>query len=67
MIAHRTPYYFSFDRYKLILSFVQHASLAYYNSILNEKLKHIAITDYLTNLYSRNHIDNSNKKSNGTR
>lgn len=63
MIAHRTPYYFSFDRYKLILSFVQHASLAYYNSILNEKLKHIAITDYLTNLYSRNHIDKVIKKA----
>lgn len=63
IIAHRTPYYFSFDKYKLIQSFIQHASLAFYNTILKEKLKHTAITDYLTNLYSRNHIDKIIKKA----
>src|SRR5690625_454115 len=57
IIAHRTPYYFSFDKYKFTQSFVQHASLAFINSVLKEKLKQIAITDYLTNLYSRNHLD----------
>src|SRR5699024_4527034 len=53
IIADRTPYYFSFEKYKFIQSFIQHASLAFFNSILKEKLKKTAITDYLTKLYSR--------------
>ncbi|MEI3606066.1 GGDEF domain-containing protein [Pseudogracilibacillus sp. SE30717A] len=57
IIAHRSAYYFNFEKYKFVQSIVQHASLAFYNSILKEKLKQIAITDYLTNLYSRNHLD----------
>src|SRR5690625_4526024 len=57
IVVHRTPYYFSFDKYKFIQSFVQHASLAYTNSILKDRLKQTAITDYLTKLYSRNHLD----------
>src|SRR5699024_3476043 len=54
---HKMPYYFSFDTYKFIQSFVQHASLAFTNSILKEKLRKTAITDYLTKLYSRNFLD----------
>lgn len=57
IVAHRTPYYFSFDKFKFIQSFVQHASLAFTNSVLKEKLKQTAITDYLTKLFSRNHLD----------
>lgn len=57
VIAHENPYYFSFDKYKFVQSFVQHASLAYANSMLKEKLRQTAITDYLTNLYMRNYLD----------
>lgn len=57
IIAHEKPYYFSFDKYKFVQSFVQHAALAYTNSMLKEKLRQTAITDYLTNLYMRNYLD----------
>lgn len=57
VLAHEKPYYFSFDKYKFVQSFVQHAALAYANSILKEKLRETAITDYLTNLYMRNYLD----------
>lgn len=57
VIAHEKPYYFSFDKYKFIQSFVQHAALAYTNSLLKEQLRETAITDYLTKLYMRNYLD----------
>lgn len=57
LVAHESPYYFSFDKYKFVQSFVQHASLAYMNAMLKEKLRLTAITDYLTKLYLRNHLD----------
>lgn len=57
IVAHTHPYYFSFDQFKFIQSLVQHASLAFINSILKEQLRLSAITDYLTKLYSRNYLD----------
>jgi len=57
VIAHENPYYFSFDKYKFMQSFVQHAALAYINSMLKEQLRKTAITDYLTKLYLRNYLD----------
>lgn len=57
VIAHEKPYYFSFDKYKFVQSFVQHAALAYANSILKAKLRETAITDYLTGLFMRNYLD----------
>lgn len=57
IIAHETPYYFSFEKYKFVQSFVQNAALAFTNSMLKEKLRKTAITDYLTQLYMRNHLD----------
>lgn len=57
VITHPNPYYFSFDTYKFIQTYVQHATLAFTNAILTERLKRLATTDYLTQLYSRNHID----------
>lgn len=55
--THEKPYYFSFDKYKFVQSFVQHAALAYTNSMLKEQLRKTAITDYLTKLYMRNYLD----------
>lgn len=57
VIVHENPYYFSFDKYKFVQSFVQHAALAYTNSMLKERLRQTAITDYLTKLYLRNYLD----------
>lgn len=57
IVVHSKPYFFSFDAFKLIQSIVQHASLALSNTILKEQLKKTVITDYLTQLYSRNYLD----------
>lgn len=57
IITHPNPYYFSFDTFKFIQTYVQHAALAFTNSILTERLKRLATTDHLTKLYSRSHID----------
>lgn len=57
IIMHQNPYYFSFDTFKFIQTYVQHAALAFTNSILTERLKRLATTDHLTKLYSRSHID----------
>lgn len=54
---HPLPYYFSLDKFKMIQSFIQHASLAFQNSVLQEQLQVMATTDYLTKLYSRSHLD----------
>ncbi|MGM8213826.1 diguanylate cyclase domain-containing protein [Virgibacillus sp. W0430] len=56
-ILHEAPYFFSFEKFKLMESLVQHATLAISNSVLKDKLEKAVITDYLTNLYSRNYLD----------
>lgn len=62
IIIHENKYSFSFDTFKLMQSLVQHFTLALANSILNEKLKAVAITDYLTKLYSRNYLEEEIQK-----
>lgn len=57
ILLHHNPYYFSFDKFKFLKAFVQHVSLALGNSILKERLNQLVITDYLTELYSRNFLD----------
>src|SRR5699024_8932240 len=57
LMAHSSRYYFSHDTYKLFQSLVQHASIALINTYLKEQLKQTIITDYLTQLYSRNYLD----------
>lgn len=57
LLAHSSRYYFSHDTYKLFQSLVQHASIALMNAYLKEQLKQTIITDYLTQLYSRNYLD----------
>ncbi|MFB4166752.1 diguanylate cyclase domain-containing protein [Virgibacillus sp. JSM 102003] len=57
IILHEDKYFFSFENYKLMQSLVQHSTLALTNSILKDKLEESVITDYLTKLYSRNHLD----------
>ena len=57
IILHSEPYYFTFDQYKLMISLVQHSTLAFDNIILREKLERSVITDYLTQLFSREYLD----------
>ncbi|MEC5421910.1 sensor domain-containing diguanylate cyclase [Virgibacillus sp. C22-A2] len=57
VIMHEEPYYFSFEKFKLMQALVQHSTLAVTNTILKDKLEKAVITDYLTKLYSRNHLE----------
>lgn len=57
VVLHNKPYHFTFDHFKLLQSLVHHSTLAFTNSILHEKLQKMVVTDYLTGLYSRHHLD----------
>ncbi|WP_052345814.1 sensor domain-containing diguanylate cyclase [Paucisalibacillus sp. EB02] len=57
VVLHREAYAFTFDHFKLLQSIIHHSTLAFVNTILAEKLKKAASTDYLTQLYSRNYLD----------
>src|SRR5699024_11068145 len=57
IVMHENGYFFSFEKFKFIESLVQHATLALMNTTLKEELQQSVITDYLTKLYSRNHLD----------
>ncbi|WP_249872020.1 sensor domain-containing diguanylate cyclase [Oceanobacillus saliphilus] len=57
VIVHKESYHFSFDQYKLIQAIIQHSTLAMANTILKYKLEQAVITDYLTELYSRNFLE----------
>ncbi|TWI56947.1 sensor domain-containing diguanylate cyclase [Halalkalibacter nanhaiisediminis] len=54
---HRDAYHFTFENFKLLQSLVHHSTLAFTNSMLHEELERLVITDHLTKLYSRNHLD----------
>ncbi|WP_406944585.1 diguanylate cyclase domain-containing protein [Halobacillus sp. SY10] len=57
IVLHKEPYYFTFESFKLLQSLVAHSTLAFANSILREELEKAVITDYLTKLHSRVHLD----------
>jgi len=63
MIMHQSPYFFSFESFKLLQSLVHHASLALTNSMLREELKVLVTTDHLTKLHSRNFLDDKIQRS----
>ncbi|WP_010678442.1 sensor domain-containing diguanylate cyclase [Bacillus timonensis] len=63
IVLHESPYFFSFDKFKLLQSLIHHSSLAFTNSILREELEKLVITDYLTKLYSRNHLEDCIQES----
>ncbi|OEH91915.1 hypothetical protein BFG57_03440 [Bacillus solimangrovi] len=60
---HKHPYFFTFEKFKLLESLVHHSTLAFVNSMLREKLEEMVITDYLTKLYSRNFLDDYIQKA----
>ncbi|UOQ46136.1 diguanylate cyclase [Halobacillus salinarum] len=57
IVLHHTPYFFSFESFKLLQSLVRHSTLSFANAMLREELEKTIITDYLTKLHSRNHLD----------
>ncbi|WP_040207619.1 sensor domain-containing diguanylate cyclase [Neobacillus jeddahensis] len=63
IIMHESPYFFSFDTFKLLQALVHHSSLALTNSLLREELKKMVIIDHLTNLYSRKFLDEKIQQS----
>ncbi|GGA82297.1 sensor domain-containing diguanylate cyclase [Ornithinibacillus halotolerans] len=56
-VLHPEAYAFSFDQFKLLQSIIRHSTLAIVNTILKDRLEKVASTDYLTQLYSRNYLD----------
>ncbi|MDQ0196981.1 sensor domain-containing diguanylate cyclase [Neobacillus ginsengisoli] len=57
IVMHQEPYFFSFEKFKLLQLLIHHSSLALTNSILREELEKMIITDHLTKLHSRNYLD----------
>ncbi|MBC5638636.1 GGDEF domain-containing protein [Ornithinibacillus sp. BX22] len=57
IVLHQDSYAFSFDEFKLLQSIIRHSTLAFVNTILKEQLQKAASTDYLTQLNSRNYLD----------
>jgi diguanylate cyclase (GGDEF)-like protein len=53
----KPPYTFTFEMYKLFQSLIHHSTLAVTNSMLRDKLEHLVKTDQLTELYSRNYLE----------
>ncbi len=56
-VIHSAPYHFTFEQFKLLQSIIHHSTLAFTNSIMHEELENLVITDHLTRLYSRSHLD----------
>lgn len=56
-VMHRNSGYFSYDNYKLLQVLSGHIGLAITNAVLHAEVRRMAITDHLTGLYARNHLD----------
>ncbi|AWX59285.1 sensor domain-containing diguanylate cyclase [Brevibacillus brevis] len=57
LVADSRYHFFSFDDYKLLEIFGQHASLAMTNAVLHNEMERMVITDNLTGLYTRKHLN----------
>ncbi|MGG1222135.1 sensor domain-containing diguanylate cyclase [Brevibacillus formosus] len=57
LVADSRYHFFSFDDYKLLEIFGQHASLAMTNAVLYNEMERMVITDNLTGLYTRRHLN----------
>ncbi|WP_050616068.1 diguanylate cyclase domain-containing protein [Bacillus testis] len=57
VVMHRDTYHFTFDMFKLLQSLIHHSTLAFTNSILREELERMVVMDHVTQLYSRNYLD----------
>jgi len=57
LVADSRYHFFSFDDYKLLEIFGQHASLAMTNAVLHTEMERMVITDNLTSLYTRRYLN----------
>jgi len=57
LVADSRYHFFSFDDYKLLEIFGQHASLAMTNAVLHNEMERMVITDNLTGLFTRRHLN----------
>ena len=57
LVADSRSHFFSFDDYKLLEIFGQHASLAMTNAVLHTEMERMVVTDNLTNLYTRRYLN----------
>ncbi|HEY4602263.1 MAG TPA: diguanylate cyclase [Cerasibacillus sp.] len=57
ILLHEEPYFFTFESFKTVQSLIRHSTLSIFNTILRNQLEHTVKTDYVTGLYSRNHLD----------
>ncbi|GED33343.1 diguanylate cyclase [Brevibacillus centrosporus] len=57
LVSDSRYHFFSFDDYKLLEIFGQHASLAMTNAVLHNEMERMVITDNLTGLYTRRHLN----------
>lgn len=57
LVADSRYHFFSFDDYKLLEIFGQHASLAMTNAVLHTEMERMVVTDNLTNLYTRRYLN----------
>ncbi|MDQ0298551.1 diguanylate cyclase (GGDEF)-like protein [Salibacterium salarium] len=57
IVLGEVPNAFTFHQFKLMQSLIHHSTLAFMNAVLHEKLETLVITDHLTKLHSRHHLD----------
>ncbi|MFS0780543.1 diguanylate cyclase domain-containing protein [Bacillus sp. 1P06AnD] len=57
VVMHHENYHFTFEMFKLFQSLIHHSTLAFTNSILREELERMVVVDHVTQLYSRNYLD----------
>ncbi|TXL60537.1 GGDEF domain-containing protein [Cerasibacillus terrae] len=67
IILHEEPNYFTFENFKTIQSLIMHSTLSILNAFLMKQLKQTVKTDYVTKLYTRNHLDKQIHKHMKTR
>lgn len=57
VVSDSRGHFFSFDDYKLLEIFGQHTSLAITNAMLHNEVERMVITDNLTGLFTRRHLN----------
>lgn len=57
LLSHSQQNYYNYDDFRLLQTMVYHATLALVNSSLHQEMNRMVITDNLTRLYSRAHLD----------
>ncbi|MDT3425672.1 diguanylate cyclase (GGDEF)-like protein [Paenibacillus forsythiae] len=62
MLAHRRPYFFSYDSFRLLQALAGQVGLAVGNALLHAEVHRLANRDSLTGLHARHYLDQSIKE-----